>query len=81
MFHLSSPHRTGLSSRKVPWEPEEAVLRSPHLPLPFSLSPSCLTGYVNHSLSVFHTKDFQDPIRIEGSENVTECRSGFPQPP
>ncbi|XP_053755233.1 anoctamin-9 isoform X1 [Panthera pardus] len=34
----------------------------------------CLTGYINHSLSVFHTKDFQDPIRIEGSENVTECR-------
>uniref|UniRef100_A0A673THP8 Anoctamin n=1 Tax=Suricata suricatta TaxID=37032 RepID=A0A673THP8_SURSU len=34
----------------------------------------CLTGYINHSLSVFHTKDFQDPIRIEGSENVTACR-------
>ncbi|XP_036783082.2 anoctamin-9 isoform X4 [Manis pentadactyla] len=34
----------------------------------------CLTGYVNHSLSVFYTKDFQDPVRIEGSENVTECR-------
>ncbi|XP_059959621.1 anoctamin-9 [Mesoplodon densirostris] len=34
----------------------------------------CLTGYVNHSLSVFYTKDFQDPAEIEGSENVTECR-------
>ncbi|KAI4553514.1 hypothetical protein MJT46_016808 [Ovis ammon polii x Ovis aries] len=34
----------------------------------------CLTGYVNHSLSVFHTKDFQDPAKVEGWENVTECR-------
>uniref|UniRef100_A0A452STD4 Anoctamin n=1 Tax=Ursus americanus TaxID=9643 RepID=A0A452STD4_URSAM len=34
----------------------------------------CLTGYINHSLSVFYTKDFQDPVQIEGSENVTECR-------
>ncbi|XP_064226385.1 anoctamin-9 isoform X2 [Aotus nancymaae] len=34
----------------------------------------CLTGYVNHSLSVFYTKDFQDPDGIEGSENVTHCR-------
>ncbi|XP_012625012.1 anoctamin-9 isoform X1 [Microcebus murinus] len=34
----------------------------------------CLTGYVNHSLSIFYTKDFQDPAGIEGSENVTECR-------
>lgn len=34
----------------------------------------CLAGYVNHSLSVFHTKDFQDPVKTEGSENVTECR-------
>ncbi|KAB0390989.1 hypothetical protein E2I00_019890, partial [Balaenoptera physalus] len=34
----------------------------------------CLTGYVNHSLSVFYTKDFQNPVEIEGSENVTECR-------
>ncbi|KAM9764163.1 anoctamin-9 isoform 4-T4 [Dama dama] len=34
----------------------------------------CFTGYVNHSLSVFYTKDFQDPAKIEGSENVTECR-------
>ncbi|XP_016075095.1 PREDICTED: anoctamin-9 [Miniopterus natalensis] len=37
-------------------------------------SVDCLTGYINHSLSVFHTKDFQDPVKIEGSENVTECR-------
>ncbi|KAF5913678.1 hypothetical protein HPG69_007593 [Diceros bicornis minor] len=37
-------------------------------------SSLCLTGYVNHSLSVFYTKDFQDPDGIEGSENVTECR-------
>lgn len=41
---------------------------------------SCLTGYVNHSLSVFYTKDFQDPVQAEGSENVTECRCG-PCPP
>ncbi|XP_045414534.1 anoctamin-9 isoform X2 [Lemur catta] len=34
----------------------------------------CLTGYVNHSLSIFYTKDFQDPVGIEGLENVTECR-------
>ncbi|XP_044799846.2 anoctamin-9 isoform X2 [Bubalus bubalis] len=34
----------------------------------------CFTGYVNHSLSVFYTKDFQDPAEIEGWENVTECR-------
>ncbi|XP_058925426.2 anoctamin-9 [Kogia breviceps] len=34
----------------------------------------CLTGYVNHSLSVFYTKDFQNPVEIEGSENVTKCR-------
>nr|XP_055157137.1 anoctamin-9 isoform X3 [Nyctereutes procyonoides] len=34
----------------------------------------CLTGYVNHSLSVFYTKDFQVPVQAEGSENVTECR-------
>ncbi|KAK2081155.1 hypothetical protein P7K49_040270 [Saguinus oedipus] len=41
----------------------------------------CLTGYVNHSLSVFYTKDFQNPEGIEGSENVTHCRSGTPLPP
>ncbi|XP_046301733.1 anoctamin-9 isoform X3 [Marmota monax] len=34
----------------------------------------CLKGYVNHSLSVFYTKDFQDPVETEGFENVTECR-------
>ncbi|XP_004638088.1 anoctamin-9 [Octodon degus] len=34
----------------------------------------CLTGYVNHSLSVFFTKDFQDPKKIQASGNVTECR-------
>lgn len=34
----------------------------------------CLKGYVNHSLSVFYTKDFQDPVEMEGFENVTECR-------
>ncbi|XP_015417878.1 PREDICTED: anoctamin-9 [Myotis davidii] len=37
-------------------------------------SADCLTGYINHSLSVFHTKDFEDPVRIKGSENITECR-------
>nr|XP_044605867.1 anoctamin-9 isoform X3 [Equus asinus] len=34
----------------------------------------CLTGYVNHSLSLFYTKDFQDPDGIEDPEDVTECR-------
>ncbi|XP_037694357.1 anoctamin-9 isoform X2 [Choloepus didactylus] len=34
----------------------------------------CLTGYVNHSLSVFYTKDFRDPVQMEGWETVTECR-------
>ncbi|XP_066222236.1 anoctamin-9-like isoform X1 [Saccopteryx leptura] len=34
----------------------------------------CLTGYINHSLSVFYTKDFQYPVKIKDSENVTECR-------
>uniref|UniRef100_A0A8C6QQR3 Anoctamin n=1 Tax=Nannospalax galili TaxID=1026970 RepID=A0A8C6QQR3_NANGA len=34
----------------------------------------CLQGYVNHSLSVFYTKDFQDHVRMEGQENVTLCR-------
>uniref|UniRef100_H0XJH2 Anoctamin n=1 Tax=Otolemur garnettii TaxID=30611 RepID=H0XJH2_OTOGA len=34
----------------------------------------CLTDYVNHSLSTFDTKHFQDPVGIQGSENVTECR-------
>ncbi|XP_076971341.1 anoctamin-9 isoform X2 [Tamandua tetradactyla] len=35
---------------------------------------NCLTGYVNHSLSVFYTKDLRDPVQLEGLENVTECR-------
>ncbi|XP_031531019.2 anoctamin-9 isoform X2 [Vicugna pacos] len=34
----------------------------------------CLTGYINYTLPVFYTKDFQDPVEKEGSENVTECR-------
>lgn len=34
----------------------------------------CLTGYVNHSLSVFYTKDFNDSVKIKGSEHITECR-------
>ncbi|XP_005401921.1 PREDICTED: anoctamin-9 [Chinchilla lanigera] len=34
----------------------------------------CLTGYVNHSLSVFFVKDFQDPKKMQASGNVTECR-------
>ncbi|XP_063108069.1 anoctamin-9 isoform X3 [Cavia porcellus] len=34
----------------------------------------CLTGYVNHSLSVFFTKDFQDPKKMQASGNLTECR-------
>lgn len=43
--------------------------QTPH----FSLF-SCLKDYVNHSLSVFYTKDFQDHGRMEGQENVTVCR-------
>lgn len=43
---------------------------------PTLLFPSCLKGYVNHSLSVFYTKDFQDHSRMEGQENVTTCRFG-----
>ncbi|XP_074131117.1 anoctamin-9 isoform X2 [Sminthopsis crassicaudata] len=34
----------------------------------------CLTGYVNHSLSVFQTKDFKDHVPDQGLEEVTECR-------
>ncbi|XP_072495672.1 anoctamin-9 isoform X2 [Notamacropus eugenii] len=34
----------------------------------------CLTGYVNHSLSVFHTKDYKDPLPSQEIEGVTECR-------
>ncbi|XP_054432815.1 anoctamin-9 [Pteronotus mesoamericanus] len=37
-------------------------------------SVDCLTGYINHSLSVFHTRDFRDHVEAEGSENITECR-------
>ncbi|XP_070282453.1 anoctamin-9 isoform X2 [Myotis yumanensis] len=37
-------------------------------------SVDCLTGYINHSLSVFHTKDFENPVKIKDSENITECR-------
>ncbi|XP_040826769.1 anoctamin-9 [Ochotona curzoniae] len=34
----------------------------------------CLTGYVNHSLSIFYTKDFPHVAGTESPENVTECR-------
>ncbi|XP_043829016.1 anoctamin-9 [Dromiciops gliroides] len=34
----------------------------------------CLTGYVNHSLSVFHTKDYKDQVPSQEIESVTECR-------
>ncbi|XP_006877072.1 PREDICTED: anoctamin-9 [Chrysochloris asiatica] len=34
----------------------------------------CLTGYVNHSLSVFYTKDFENDNDQQGWETVTECR-------
>ncbi|XP_052616079.1 anoctamin-9 [Peromyscus californicus insignis] len=39
-----------------------------------NFTEDCLKGYVNHSLSVFYTKDFQDHGRMEGQENVTTCR-------
>ncbi|KAL1788842.1 anoctamin-9 isoform X1 [Sigmodon hispidus] len=39
-----------------------------------NFTEDCLKGYVNHSLSVFYTKDFQDHGRMEGQENVTVCR-------
>ncbi|XP_051001065.1 anoctamin-9 [Acomys russatus] len=39
-----------------------------------NFTDDCLQGYVNHSLSVFRTKDFQDHGRIVGQENVTHCR-------
>ncbi|XP_074086785.1 anoctamin-9 [Macrotis lagotis] len=35
---------------------------------------NCLTGYVNYSLSVFHTKDYKEQIPSQGGEVVTECR-------
>lgn len=44
--------------------------------VPYFSLPSCLKGYVNHSLSVFYTKDLQDHSRMEGQENVTVCRFG-----
>ncbi|KAM6159437.1 anoctamin-9 [Rhynchocyon petersi] len=34
----------------------------------------CLTGYVNHSLSIFYTKDFNEPPETGGLETLTECR-------
>ncbi|XP_021501901.1 anoctamin-9 [Meriones unguiculatus] len=39
-----------------------------------NFTDDCLQGYVNHSLSVFYTKNFKDHGRMEGQENVTECR-------
>lgn len=71
--HPDGPHHVGPDSRQHP-----GSLRG-HTKLPSS-AHSCFTGYVNHSLSVFYTKDFQDPAKIEGSENVTECRFGPPPP-
>ncbi|NWU98693.1 ANO9 protein, partial [Upupa epops] len=34
----------------------------------------CLTGYVNHSLSVFHTRDFELHTKLLDMGNITECR-------
>lgn len=51
---------------------EAAGHESPTL---LSLS-SCLEGYVNHSLSVFYTKHFQDHGKMGSQENVTVCRFG-----
>ncbi|XP_037371548.1 anoctamin-9 [Talpa occidentalis] len=34
----------------------------------------CLTGYVNHSLSVFYTKDLPGASPTQDAGNVTECR-------
>ncbi|XP_078005085.1 LOW QUALITY PROTEIN: anoctamin-9 [Phascolarctos cinereus] len=39
-----------------------------------NITADCMTGYVNHSLSVFHTKDYKDHIPSQGIEHVTECR-------
>ncbi|XP_036618889.1 anoctamin-9 isoform X2 [Trichosurus vulpecula] len=39
-----------------------------------NITADCLTGYVNHSLSVFHTKDYKDQFPSQGIESVTECR-------
>ena len=71
--HPDGPRRVGLDSSQRP-----GSMRG-HTKL-LSSARSCLTGYVNHSLSVFHTKDFQDPAKVEGWENVTECRYGPPPP-
>ncbi|XP_068964038.1 anoctamin-9 isoform X2 [Petaurus breviceps papuanus] len=39
-----------------------------------NVTDDCLTGYVNHSLSIFHTKDYKDQVPSQGTESVTECR-------
>ncbi|XP_044538027.1 anoctamin-9 [Gracilinanus agilis] len=39
-----------------------------------NVTADCLTGYINHSLSVFHTTDYKDQVPSLGLENVTECR-------
>ncbi|XP_052051900.1 anoctamin-9 [Apodemus sylvaticus] len=39
-----------------------------------TFTDDCLKNYVNHSLSVFYTKDFKDHGKMEGQENVTVCR-------
>ena len=70
------PSLGAAKGEEVPSQHPGILKGPPQTPLP---SPSCLTGYVNHSLSVFFTKDFQDPVQTEG-ENVTECRSGPPAP-
>lgn len=65
--HADGPTRQELAT--------EDHLRSPRgLTLQPPPPHSCLTGYINHSLSVFRTKDFQDPVKMEGLEHVTECR-------
>lgn len=74
MAHPDGPHQAGVGYKPAPQKPEGTTPNSSPTP------PSCLTGYVNHSLSMFYTKDFQNPVEIEGSENVTECRLGPPSP-
>lgn len=74
MPHPNGPCWAGTSSKQAPQKPEGAT---PSSSLP---PPSCLTGYINYTLPVFYTKDFQDPVEKEGSENVTECRFGPPSP-
>ncbi|XP_027715933.1 anoctamin-9 isoform X3 [Vombatus ursinus] len=39
-----------------------------------NVTADCMTGYVNHSLSVFRTKDYKDRIPSQRTEHVTECR-------